>query len=56
MFLTIVIVAVFLIGYGCIALESGLKINKTATVVDVCNLLVAVYDWLPRLCGRVPCR
>ena len=43
MFLTIVIVAVFLIGYGCIALESGLKINKTATALLMCAICWSLY-------------
>ena len=43
MFLTIVIVAVFLIGYGCIALESGLKINKTATALLMCVICWSLY-------------
>ena len=43
MFLTIVIVAVFLIGYGCIALESGLRVNKTATALLMCVICWSLY-------------
>lgn len=43
MFLTIVIVAVFLIGYGSIALESVLKVNKTATALLMCVICWSLY-------------
>ncbi len=43
MMLTVIIVAVFLIGYACIALESGLKINKTATALLMCVVCWSLY-------------
>ncbi len=43
MVLTVIIVAVFLIGYACIALESGLKINKTATALLMCVVCWSLY-------------
>lgn len=43
LFLTIAIVAVFLIGYGCIALESSLKVNKTASALLMCVICWSLY-------------
>lgn len=43
MFLTIAIVAVFLMGYGCIAFESGLKVNKAATALLMCVICWSLY-------------
>ena len=34
--LTIAIIAVFVVGYLCIALESGLKVNKAAIALLMC--------------------
>ena len=43
MFLTVLIVVVFFIGYGCIAFENGLKINKTATALLMCVVCWSLY-------------
>ena len=47
--MTIAIVAVFIVGYACIALESGLKINKAATA-----LLMCVACWVLYMTSCVP--
>lgn len=44
--ITFTIVAVFIIGYACIALESGLKVNKAATA-----LLMCVCCWILYMLG-----
>ena len=43
MVLTVLIVVVFFIGYGCIAFENGLKINKTATALLMCVVCWSLY-------------
>ena len=43
MSLTIAIVVVFLIGYACIAFESSLKVNKTATALLMCVICWSLY-------------
>lgn len=47
--LTIVIVAVFILGYACIAFEAGLKINKAAVA-----LLMCVACWVLYMTGCLP--
>lgn len=47
--MTIAIVAVFIVGYACIALESGLKINKAATA-----LLMCVACWVLYMTNCIP--
>lgn len=43
MSLTIAIVAVFLVGYACIAFESSLKVNKAATALLMCVVCWSLY-------------
>lgn len=43
MFLTTLIVIVFLIGYSCIAFESQLKVNKSATALLMCVICWSLY-------------
>ena len=47
--MTTVIVAVFIVGYACIALEAGLKINKAAVALLMCVACWTLYmaDCLP---------
>lgn len=41
--MTIAIIAVFIVGYLCIAFESGLKINKSATALLMCVACWTLY-------------
>ncbi|MDD7603555.1 MAG: sodium:proton antiporter NhaD [Candidatus Limisoma sp.] len=43
MFLSFSIVVVFLLGYTCIALENGLKVNKTAIALLMCTVCWTLY-------------
>ena len=43
MFLTFSIVTVFLLGYSCIALENGLKVNKAAIGLLMCVVCWTLY-------------
>lgn len=43
MFLTVLIVAIFLIGYACIAFENLLKVNKAATALLMCVVCWTLY-------------
>ena len=42
-FMTSIIVILFIVGYACIALESGLKVNKTAVALLMCVLCWVLY-------------
>ena len=45
--LTFLIIAVFVFGYLCIALESGIKVNKSAIALLMCVFCWSLYMWNP---------